>query len=179
MGIEFDVCVTDTDESRLTGESPADFVQRLAIDKAKAAQKQVICDDTPTAILAADTIVRLDSQVFGKPFDYQDAVSIWTNLSEQTHQVMTGVCLLISDGPGCVRLKQTLSVTEVQFGKIDTVEMQRYWATAEPLDKAGAYAIQGLASAWVKQINGSYSNVVGLPLREVNQLLKIINKNWL
>lgn len=171
MGVEFRVHVTDTDESRRESEAAEDFVIRLARDKARAAQADL---DSNDAILAADTIVVQGDNVFGKPKDFEHAQRIWHSLSSNSHQVMTAVCLLKDD-----KLAVKLGVTDVEFGAINATQMQRYWATGEPLDKAGAYAIQGFASAWVKLINGSYSNVVGLPLREVNELLATIDKNWL
>lgn len=175
MGVEFSVHVTDTDEGRKDGEAPEDFVTRLARDKAKAAAQELeLQSDGSIAVLAADTIVVQGDFVYGKPKDLEHAQQVWHSLSANKHQVMTAVCLLYN-GKTNVRL----GVTEVEFGRITTEQMQRYWQTGEPLDKAGAYAIQGYASAWVKLINGSYSNVVGLPLREVNEILATIDKNWL
>jgi len=171
MGVEFSVHVTDTDESRKESEAPEDFVTRLARDKAKAAVQAL---DESVAVLAADTIVVQGDFVYGKPKDFEHAQQVWHSLSANKHQVMTAVCLLYG-GKSSVRL----GTTEVEFGRITAEQMQRYWQTGEPLDKAGAYAIQGYASAWVKLINGSYSNVVGLPLREVNELLATIDRNWL
>jgi len=141
MGVEFDVHITDTDESMREGEAAQDYVSRLARDKASAAAAQL---PENVAILAADTIVVKNDRVLGKPRDF-------------------------------VRLV----ITDVEFGNISSEQMQRYWQTGEPQDKAGAYAIQGFASAWVKLINGSYSSVVGLPLREVNELLTSIDHHWL
>ena len=177
MGLVFRVLVTDTDESRNDHETPEDFVVRLARDKARAAEQQLCAEQSGlqhTAILAADTIVVQGENVFGKPTDYEHAKRIWQSLSGSQHQVMTAVSLLHEDS-----MQIKVSVTEVEFGLINEAQMQRYWETGEPNDKAGAYAIQGFASAWVKLIHGSYSNVVGLPLREVNQLLTSVELNWL
>lgn len=173
LGVGFTVHVTQTDETRNEGEQPEDFVARLARDKARAAQEQNSFDDT-TAILAADTIVVQNGRVYGKPSDFEHAKRIWQSLSGNRHQVMTSVSLLQGDS-----MQVKVSVTDVEFAVINDEQMQRYWETGEPLDKAGAYAIQGLACAWVKSINGSYSNVVGLPLREVNLLLSEVELNWL
>ena len=173
LGVDFTVHVTQTDETRNEGEQPEDFVARLARDKARAAQEQNSFDDT-TAILAADTIVVQNGRVYGKPSDFEHAKRIWQSLSGNRHQVMTSVSLLQGDS-----MQVKVSVTDVEFAVINDEQMQRYWETGEPLDKAGAYAIQGLACAWVKSINGSYSNVVGLPLREVNLLLSEVELNWL
>lgn len=173
LGVDFTVHVTQTDESRHEGEQPEDFVARLARDKARAAQQENNFDQQ-TAILAADTIVVQNGRVYGKPSDFEHAKRIWQSLSGNKHQVMTSVSLLQGDS-----MQVKVSVTDVEFAVINEAQMKRYWATGEPLDKAGAYAIQGFACAWVKSINGSYSSVVGLPLREVNLLLSQVELNWL
>ena len=172
MGVSFSVHVTDTDESRKEGEAPEDFATRLARDKARVAHADL--QQQNVAILAADTIVVQGDVVHGKPRDFEHAQQIWHSLSATKHQVMTAVCLFHQG-----RANVKLGITEVEFGRITFEQMERYWATGEPHDKAGAYAIQGYASAWVKFIHGSYSNVVGLPLRELNELLAIIDRNWL
>ena len=174
MGLEFSVHVSDIDETRKEKELPEDYVVRLAREKALAVKKITPDFGEQTAILAADTIVVQGDRVYGKPRDYEHAQRIWRALSATKHQVITAVSLLVGDS---VQVK--VSVTDVDFVVINEEQMQRYWATGEPSDKAGAYAIQGFASAWVKQIQGSYSNVVGLPLREVNQLLTSVQLNWL
>lgn len=172
MDLEFSVLVTQTDESLHHKELPKDYVTRLAAEKAYAAQQSLQTKNH--AILAADTIVCQGNTIFGKPTDRDDAVRIWRQLSNSNHQVMTAVCLLSSG-----KTHSSISVTEVKFGAISQTQMDQYWLSGEPQDKAGAYAIQGFASAWVQQINGSYSNVVGLPLYEVNELLNTIGLNWL
>lgn len=171
MGVSFTVLATDIDESKFAYETPEDYVLRLAQGKAQAAQASL---PENVAILAADTIVVQDQIVFGKPIDFADAQRMWQALSNNRHQVLTAVCLIVRDKTDIVSC-----LTEVHFGAITQTQMKAYWECGEPADKAGAYAIQGLASAWVQLINGSYSNVVGLPLREVNQLLTTIHKNWL
>ncbi len=173
LGLDFSIYVTQTDETRKDGELPEDFVVRLARDKANAAKADNNYGDA-IAILAADTIVVQNGRVYGKPQDFEHAKRIWQSLSGNKHQVMTSVCLLNGNS-----IQVKVSVTDVEFTVINEAQMQRYWETGEPLDKAGAYAIQGLACAWVKSISGSYSNVVGLPLREVNLLLSEIGLNWL
>ena len=171
MGVTFSVHVTDADESRNEGEAPEDFVTRLARDKAKIAYADL---NQEIAVLTADTIVVQGDYVYGKPVDFDHAQQIWHSLSANRHQVMTAVCLFHQG-----RANVMLGITDVEFGRITLEQMERYWATGEPVDKAGGYAIQGYASAWVKLINGSYSNVVGLPLRQVNELLATIDRNWL
>ena len=173
MGLDFTVLVSDIDETRKEGELPEDYVVRLAREKAKAVQEQNALN-SEVAVLAADTIVVHGGHVYGKPIDYEHARRIWQSLSATKHQVITAVSLLVGKS-----MQVKVSVTDVEFAIINETQMQRYWATGEPVDKAGAYAIQGFASAWVKQIYGSYSNVVGLPLREVNQLLTSVQLNWL
>ncbi|MDB4512030.1 Maf family protein [Arenicella sp.] len=172
IGLEFSVLKTDTDESLNHNESPQDYVVRLATDKARTAEQLLQAENC--AILTADTIVCQDQTVFAKPIDKNDAVRTWQQLSNSSHQVMTSVCLLAQ-----AKLYSCTCTTSVKFCSISSAQMDQYWRTGEPQDKAGAYAIQGFASAWVQQINGSYSNVVGLPLFEVNQLLAKIDLNWL
>lgn len=189
MGITFTTHTTNTDESRRDAEVAEDFVVRLARDKAKQAAADLkielevgtendkesdIDGKTSIAILAADTIVVQGDKVFGKPEDFAHAKRIWSALSANSHQVMTAVCLMVD-----AKIYVKLSITDVEFGSISEPQMQQYWNSGEPCDKAGAYAIQGFGSAWVKRISGSYSGVVGLPLREVNQLLAEIGLNWL
>ena len=172
MGVPFSVSSSEIDESCLAEEAATDLVQRLAKNKALAVSH--LLESPDTAVLSADTIVFKDNEVFGKPGDQQQAFDTWRRLSNTDHQVATAVYLLHGDREWfeCV-------TTDVTFVSLSEPEMQHYWDSGEPRDKAGGYAIQGLASAWVKLIHGSYSNVVGLPLREVNKLLKNINLNWL
>ena len=160
MGVDFEVHVTNTDESIREGEAAQDYVSRVARDKAQVAADEL---GDQCAILAADTIVVKNDRILGKPRDLEHAQQIWSSLNSSSHLTMTAVCLRVA-----AKSSVRLVTTEVKFGNISVEQMQRYWQTGEPQDKAGAYAIQGFASAWVKLINGSYSNVVGLPLREVN-----------
>jgi septum formation protein len=172
MGCEFEVHAAHIDETRLVNENAFDYVARVANEKANSIYQNL--DREPVAVIGADTIVTVDGDVFGKPKDEVDALRMWNVLSDCTHQVTTAVCL-VSAG----RSHSVLVTTEVEFGAISKNQMRQYWSSGEPQDKAGGYAIQGLASAWVKLIHGSYSNVVGLPLRETNQLLKIVGHHWL
>ena len=171
MGVEFEVHITDIDESLREGEAAQDYVSRLAREKAGSAVSDF---DDNCAVLAADTIVVKNDRILGKPRDFEHAQQIWNSLSSSSHQTMTAVCLRVAE-----KSSVRLVTTDVKFGNISAEQMEKYWQTGEPQDKAGAYAIQGFASAWVKLINGSYSNVVGLPLREVNELLMSIEHNWL
>jgi septum formation protein len=180
MGSEFSIQSANIDESRCIGETPSSYVNRLAVEKASAVFEQQSNAQKSFAILAADTIVVQGETIFGKPRDKTHAFEIWQQLANSQHNVMTAVCLLVHDNiHGKLQPSVQTVATMVEFGAISDQQMHQYWATTEPADKAGAYAIQGLASAWVKLIHGSYSNVVGLPLRETNELLKEVGHNWL
>lgn len=171
LGIVADICPADIDESRLKNEVAKDYVKRLALQKATTVAN-IKANNLP--VLAADTIVALDNQLFGKPKNKDDAMAIWQALSGRTHDVMTAVALLTESNQ-----YQALSNSQVCFKTLNAQEMESYWETGEPTDKAGAYAIQGFASAWVESISGSYSGIVGLPLHELNNLLKKVGLNWL
>ena len=162
LGLEFTVSAPDVEEIRLDGESPDAMVLRLAIDKAKA-----VAPGTADLVLTADTAVVLGDTVFGKPGDREEALAMLAALSGRSHRVMTGVALC-----GASVTRTAMSVTEVRFRKISPDEAAAYWQSGEPADKAGAYAIQGLASVFVESIAGSYSGVVGLPLYETAALLR-------
>ena len=161
LGVGYTMGGMDIDETRKPGEAPAAMVMRLAAGKATAARAQNV-----GVILAADTAVVLDDAVFGKPRDQQDALHMLGQLSGRSHEVMTGVALHWDGGEQAV-----LSTTEVRFREIDPDEALAYWQSGEPRGKAGAYAIQGLAGAFVENINGSYTGVVGLPVFETAALL--------
>lgn len=170
LGCEFDVDVANVDESHASDESPEAYVERVARMKAMT----VLQRNPSSAILAADTTVAHGGKIFGKPRHQQHAFDMWRALSNDEHQVITGVCLATGD-----RLLCEVVTTTVHFCNIQPEQMDLYWQSGEPQDKAGGYAIQGLASAWVTKVRGSYSNVVGLPLFETNQLLGTIGHNWL
>jgi len=174
MGCVYQIQHASIDESRFENELAAEYVNRLAKEKAEEVNRQYALNSTEVAILAADTIVCQGETVFGKPKNKDDAFQIWTQLSNTQHNVITAVSLI-----ACDKVSTRLVSTMVEFTEINETQMHHYWSSGEPLDKAGAYAIQGLASAWVKLIHGSYSNVVGLPLRETNDLLKDVGHNWL
>lgn len=162
MGLEFTAAGVDVDEQQHPGE-PADImVVRLAVEKARAVEAEA-----GTVVLAADTAVVLDGEVFGKPADKADALRMLARLSGCRHQVMTGVA--VRDG-GTTR--SAISVTDVRFREISADEALDYWQSGEPRGKAGAYAIQGLGGAFVESIAGSYTGVVGLPVLETAELLR-------
>jgi septum formation protein len=165
-GFSFEVIPTDVPEVRKPGENPIRFVTRLAREKAEAvAATHAVAPDT--LVLGADTIVVVDEQVLGKPQDAADAGRMLRLLSGQTHQVITGVCL----ARGRER-QRAAEVTFVRFVTLSDQEIDGYIATGEPLDKAGAYAIQGRAGRWVPRIHGCYFNVVGLPLALVSSMIE-------
>ena len=173
-GIPFSVHAADIPEVPLAGESPKTFAERLAREKAQAVFRQ-----RPTAlVLGADTVVFVDGQILGKPRDAAHAVDMLRSLSGRTHQVITGVCLAgperrpanreLRSGFEDVRSETTLVTMEL----LTDEEILAYVATGEPMDKAGAYAIQGYASRWISRIEGDYFNVVGLPVSRVFQMLR-------
>jgi septum formation protein len=165
-GFAFEVIPTDVPEFRKPGEDPIRFVTRLAREKAEAAARtHPVTPDT--LILGADTIVLVDEQVLGKPQDAAEAARMLHLLSGQTHQVITGVCLARGQ-----ERQRAAEVTFVRFITLSDQEIDDYVATGEPLDKAGAYAIQGRAGRWVPRIHGCYFNVVGLPLALVSSMIE-------
>lgn len=161
------VCVpADVDEQARAAEAPADFARRMALEKALAVQARGDVDAC-LPVIGADTDVALDGNILGKPRHREEAVEMLLRLSDRRHQVHSAVA--ITQGP---RHLIAATCTEVVFGSIVRAEAETYWETGEPADKAGAYAIQGLAGRWVREIRGSYSGVVGLPLLETMELLR-------
>ena len=161
-GFDFVVRLGEIDETPLTGETPREHVLRLAEEKAKA-----VPSEAGETILAADTIVVLDGEIMGKPRDKGDACRMLRALSGRQHQVITGVCLRRGD-----QALVEASSTAVWFVEMLPEDVQWYVDSGEPMDKAGAYGIQGLASRFVTRIEGSYSNVVGLPVDLLNKMLR-------
>ena len=166
-GIEFDVIPADVTEVLDPEESPDGFVRRVAQLKAEA----VVPLAPGRPILGADTIVLLDNEVLGKPVDAAAAKRMLRLLSGREHTVMTAVCL-VNPAAASGRIQTRVARTTVEFVPLDAAEIDWYVASGEPMDKAGAYAIQGLASRLVTRIDGSYSNVVGLPVAVVYDLCK-------
>lgn len=166
LGLEFSVLRVDVDESRLGDEAPEVYVARLAEEKARAG----LADIQQGVVIAADTTVALGNEVLGKPASCEEAVVMWTQLSGREHRVLTGVAVVDQQN-----MQVAVVSTLVRFRDISLAEMYSYWAGGEPQDKAGAYAIQGKGALFVSSINGSYSNVVGLPLMETAALLAHFN----
>lgn len=162
IGISHRIMAVDIDETPFANESPLAYVERVAAEKS-AACKALLNDNLP--VLSADTSVICDDQILGKPIDLDHAISMLSRLSGRSHQVYSAVSLRGDHH------WQALSVSEVTFKPLRTEEIVAYWQTGEPCDKAGAYAIQGLASTFIESITGSFSGVMGLPLYETAQLL--------
>lgn len=163
IGVRFAVRAAAIDEERLGGESPEDYVIRLAAGKAEAVWAAV---DDARPVLGADTAVVLDAEVLGKPTNTAEAAAMLERLSGRTHRVLTGVALRHAGG-----VDTRLSESEVRFRATTAAERLAYCATGEPFDKAGGYGIQGYAAVFVESVKGSYSGVVGLPLFETAELL--------
>lgn len=187
ISVEFSCLSSPVDETPMINEISEDYVSRLAVAKARAGWQQLTSDNLPPLpVLAADTSVVVNGKIFGKPVDRDDGLSMLRSLSGITHKVVTGVCLyygsdevaMIDDPmvPPDEIVLVKVDVTEVTFRPMTTAEMESYWNTGEPLGKAGAYAIQGLAAIFIDRIEGSYSSVVGLPLSTSYQLLELIEK---
>ncbi len=163
VGVDFVLVDVEVDEARLSGEAPADYVLRVASDKARAGSAEL----APGAVvLAADTTVTIDGEIFGKPRDERDAHAMLSRLSARWHEVLTAVVVSV-DG----RQFSDVVTTRVEFRALTAATIAAYWRSGEPADKAGAYGIQGLGGALVKRIDGSYGAVVGLPLCETIALL--------
>jgi septum formation protein len=165
IAVPFKVIRVDLDETAEQGEAPLAYVSRLAAAKAEAGWQRSR-DPAEAAVLAADTAVVLDGEILGKPKDLDDAMRMLRELSGRTHEVLTAIALRTTLGS-----QATVSRSSVTFRSIAAAEARRYWDTGEPLDKAGAYAIQGYAAIFIADLKGSYSGVMGLPLFETAQLL--------
>ncbi|MGB4475095.1 MAG: Maf family protein [Bacillota bacterium] len=164
IGLSFDILPSQVVEDILPGEDPASYCERAALMKAR----DVAGRSSSRLIIGADTVVVLDGEILGKPGSEAEARSMLERLSGRTHQVITGVCVLERTSGR----HEVFSVTSsVAFRVIDPLEIDRYIGTGEPMDKAGAYAVQGIGAIFIRSMSGSYSNVVGLPLYETAQAL--------
>lgn len=164
-GFPFTVEPADIDEAPLRHEAAAAYVQRLAIEKAQAIASLHRNDPEQVTVMAADTCVVLDGEILGKPLHPADAIRILSLLSGRTHAVLTGIAAVGAS------LAAGVEITQVTMNLIPLCEIEAYVASGEPLDKAGAYAIQGYAARWIPRIEGDYFNVVGLPIARVVALL--------
>jgi len=190
LGYEFSVLVTDVEECKHTQETAEEYVKRLSLDKALAAlsllttnpsEKQHVAPSSDTVVvssdaisldseivvLGSDTVVVSQGQVLEKPADFSDSKRMLTQLANGRHQVMTAVSVVSKE-----KQKTEIVITDVWFKPLSEKEIEQYWQTGEPCDKAGSYGIQGLGGRFVTRIEGSYYAVVGLPLFETDQLLQ-------
>ncbi|WP_353070367.1 Maf family protein [Tunturibacter empetritectus] len=168
-GLTFTAKAADLDEDLLPSEAAAAYVQRLAEEKAQAVWNAHRASDTaedPLVVLGADTCVVVEGQILGKPTDSADARRMLELLSGRTHAVLTGIAAITAK-----KTVRDLDITQVTFNVITDSEIGRYISSGEPLDKAGAYAIQGYAARWIPRIEGCYFNVVGLPIARTITLL--------
>jgi len=168
-GIPFEVRPAEVDERTRPGEEPLEYVRRLAQEKALA-----VLASAPRGalVLGADTTVVVDRESLGKPADQSEARRMLERLSGRAHEVITGVCLAWHNPQGAAMTEVEYEVTEVEFAAMSAGEIAAYVASGEPMDKAGAYAIQGRASRWIPRISGCYFNVVGLPVARVCAMLE-------
>lgn len=167
IGVEFKLHATHIDESGRPGEDPEDYVLRIATAKALSAARELDNCDDRFPVLAADTTIALDGDIIGKPADLAGCRCILERLSAREHLVLTAVVLSTPDG-----LTSRLNRSRVRFRPLSATEIETYCNDGEPMDKAGAYAIQGRAAIFVEHLEGSYSAVMGLPLFETAELLR-------
>lgn len=171
IGVSFRIVKPDISEEIADSELPEEMVLRLAVEKARKGAEMV---EEPLPVMGADTIVLIRNMILGKPGDRNQAKKMLSRLSGKTHRVLTAVAICQED-----RIEQAISETLVRFRHLTEEEQISYCNTDEPLDKAGAYAIQGLGAVFIESIKGSYSGVVGLPLMETSRLLSLFDINYL
>lgn len=180
LGIRYRTLDVDVDEQPAEGEQAADYVKRLAVEKASYGWDQVSAEDKP--VLGADTCIVFNNRIIGKVDSREQSIALMSQMSGNSHQVLTGIALVgrVLEG-GQSRIKQAVRVnaSKISFRPLSKDECESYWDTGEPEGKAGGYAIQGLAAAFIKKIEGSYSGVMGLPLCELTELLSEFGIQWL
>ncbi len=164
IGVSHAVIAVEMDEAPLPGEAPEDYARRVALDKARAG-RALVPSGSRVPVLGADTLVTIDGRILGKPRHAEEAAAMLRLLSGRTHRVLSAVALVGKEE------RLTLSESEVSFRPIGEGEARAYWGTGEPADKAGGYAIQGLGALFARELRGSYSGVMGLPLYETALLL--------
>jgi septum formation protein len=176
IGISFEVLImrsfpsvrADVDETPRPGETPGDYVTRIAANKAKTGWLRALERRLPRLpVLGADTTVAIDGEIMGKPSNAEDAANMLRKLSGREHEVFSAVSVAMNDN-----VETKLSCSRVRFSDLNDALIQDYIDTGEPMDKAGAYGVQGKAAAFIAEIDGSYSGIMGLPLYETAQLLK-------
>ena len=172
LGVKYETISVEIDEAPRCGEAPEVYVLRMALEKARAG---LMLADGVLPVLGADTSVVVEGRILGKPKDKADGLAMLASLSGRRHQVLTAVALV---EPGLEGRQVTrLSVSHVSFRDLSDAECETYWATGESADKAGAYAVQGYAAAFIDHLDGSFSGVMGLPLFETAELLKEFGVN--
>lgn len=174
LGLDAEAVAPRVDEVRTPGEPAAAFALRLAQDKARDVADRLPAACRPALVIAADTIVVLEEEILGKPADTGEARRMLRALSGRSHRVMTGMHLARVESGGLMQEEGVLVSTDVTFKRLSEKEISDYIASGEPMDKAGAYGIQGGANYMVRSISGSYTNVVGLPLCELVELLQTV-----
>lgn len=163
MGFSFSVKPADIDETRLSsGESPSEYVKRLSSAKAE----KILLSNPDAVVIGVDTTVALGNEIFGKPSDFEEFRSFMKALSGKTHQVYTGLSVMDSNGK-----VSTVVSSDVTFTDLSEKDIEQYWATGEPADKAGGYAIQGIGGSFIKSVSGSVSSIIGLPQAELRVIL--------
>ena len=165
IGMAYQVIVADIDESVRPGEDAGDYVCRMAREKALEVQRR---DGVTVSVLGADTAVVVNGRILGKPVDREDAFRMLEDLSGRTHEVWSAVAL-VSPGGG---LRERLNITRVTFSELDRAWIGSYCDSGDPMDKAGAYGVQGIAAQKISHMEGSYSGVMGLPLHETAEILQ-------
>jgi septum formation protein len=165
IGMAYQVMVADIDESIREGEGAREYVCRMAREKAFEIHRR---DGVTVAVLGADTTVIVNGRILGKPVDREDAIRMLEGLSGRTHEVWSAIALVLPGGG----LRERLNITRVTFSKLDRAWIESYCDTGDPLDKAGAYGVQGIAAQKISRMEGSYSGVMGLPLHETAEILQ-------
>jgi len=164
IGVRFELLKVNVPEVPAAGEKPEDFVQRVALEKARAGKQLLVADDAHP-VLGADTAVVVDGNILGKPANKDDALAMLTRLSGRKHQVMSAVAVVADNE--VIRI----NISQVTFDNLSREQINAYWNSGECQDKAGAYAVQGQAAMFIQDLQGSYSGVMGLPLYETAALL--------
>lgn len=167
LDLPFSTRSVEIDERYDVHETPHDYIMRMARFKSETACAGVMCG----LVITADTIGVVDDEILTKPCDKSHAFAMWEKLSDNWHEIWTAVCVSLVMQGVIIHQKTIKVITKVHFIRLTDDQKERYWKTGEPSDKAGAYAIQGGAMSWVRAIDGSYTNVVGLPLAETKELI--------
>jgi septum formation protein len=165
IGVAFRVIVADIDESVREGEGAGDYVCRMAREKSLEVHRR---ESVTEPVLGADTAVVVNGRILGKPVDREDAIRLLESLSARTHEVWSAVALVLPGG----KLLECLNVTRVTFSELDGAWIESYCDSGDPMDKAGAYGVQGMAAQKISHLEGSYSGVMGLPLHETAEILQ-------